>query len=434
MAGLAAVLVLSGCATRIPLQVQRTPTLNTSGIQRVAVMPFDGRYFGVAQYATNVAASKIQETGNFTLISPAVIGPRRRAGQDFADLVDALFIGEITRIGEESGSRTGERTVKNKDGSERTETYITYYRNVEVEFTYSLVRARDGAVIGPVTRRGATGASSGESGRLASAEALARRIVDVQMATLYRDIVPYTLTVRRVMAKETNKALQPQMESALAQVKAGNYKIARDAYLAIYENSKSMAAAENASVILEALGETQVAADLMGRIFDETGNPKAKNILARLNKELQESAMVDEYQDTQKDARSPAEKAAEVASAEVQNHLSGNARVWIINNSSAENVLANNVIDNITAALIRRGITVVDRQNTELILEEQKFQMSGHVNDADIVRAGNLAGVNNVIMVSVLGAGAMRRLQVRVIDVQRGTVVMQSDTGDRWSL
>jgi hypothetical protein len=254
------------------------------------------------------------------------------------------------------------------------------------------------------------------------------------MATLYRDIVPYTMTVKRAMAKETNKALQPEMESALAQVKAGNYKAALSAYVAIYERTQSMAAAENASILYEALGETRAGADLMQRIVNETGNPKARDILARLNKELQESAGVDEFQDAQMDTRSPAEKAAEVASAEVQKFLADDARVWIINNSAAENALINSVIDNMTAALLRNGITIVDRQNTELIQAEQRFQMSGDVNDNDIVSVGNLAGVSNIIIASVQGAGAMRRLQVRMLDVQRGTVLMQSDTGDKWSL
>jgi hypothetical protein len=108
--------------------------------------------------------------------------------------------------------------------------------------------------------------------------------------------------------------------------------------------------------------------------------------------------------------------------------------VLIINNSAAENALVNSVIDNMTSALLESGVTVVDRQSTAMIQAEQEFQMSGHVSDSDIVSVGNMAGANKVVIVSVTGTGAMRRLQVRVLDVETGTVLMQSDAGGRWSL
>jgi hypothetical protein len=428
----ASVLMMAGCAPSVTLKVQRTPALNTGGIQRLAVMPFKtergGGYQSVAQHATTAAQAKIQSTNHFTLVSPTAVEPRRRAGEAFDDLADALFIGQIVRIDEETNSEQGQKT--DKDGNKITYTY--YVRDVEVEINYSIVKARDGAIIGPVTRKGRARDRNDSRRDLASDEALAKRVIDNLMSSLPRDIAPYTITVSRPLAKDPNKALKPQMESALAQVKSGNYVVARDAYIAIYDSHKSMAAAENASIILEALGETQAGADLMQRVFDETGNPRARDVLARLNKELSESAGVGDFKD--KSARSPAERAAETAGDEVRKYLPEDSRVWIINNSAEESALANSVIDNVAAALLKNGVTVVDRQNTDLIQAEQAFQMSGHVNDDEIVSAGNLAGVNRIIFVSVIGSGAARRLQVRVLDVTRGTVLMQSDTGDKWSL
>jgi hypothetical protein len=170
----------------------------------------------------------------------------------------------------------------------------------------------------------------------------------------------------------------------------------------------------------------------MQRVLAETGNPRAGKVLARLNRELQETAGVGAFKD--KNSRSPAERVADAASGEVRKYLAGDARVWIINNSAAENALVNAVIDNMASALLRDGITVVDRQNADLIQAEQEFQMSGHVSDDDVVRIGNAAGANKIIVVSVSGTGAMRRLQVRVLDVEKGTLLMQSDTDDKWSL
>jgi hypothetical protein len=171
----------------------------------------------------------------------------------------------------------------------------------------------------------------------------------------------------------------------------------------------------------------------MQRVIDETGNPKAKEILARINAELRQTEKVDEFK-ASKDIKNPAEKIAAVAISEVQKHLPNDARVWIINNSASENALINNVIDNMASMFLQNGVTVVDRQNTNLLQAEQRFQMSGHVNDDDIVGIGNLAGANTVVMLSVIGSGAARRLQVRMIDVQKGILIMQSNTDEKWSL
>jgi hypothetical protein len=429
---LALALVLASCSSpKVALNVQRAPTLNTSGIQRVAVMPFESArhgYQAVAKHATSVAAGKIQATNNFTLVSYAMVEPRRRAGQSFDDLVDALFTGQIMNIDEKSDCSSKSYTDKKGE----TTVHTTCIREVQVEFNYSFIRSRDGTIIGPVAKKGSASASSDNMGGLPSIEALAINVVDAQMAYMHRGIAPYTVTVTRPLAKESDKALQPQMEAALAHVNSGNYIAARDAYISIYDISKSMAAAENASIILEALGETKAAADLIQRVAAETGNPRAREILARLNMELQQTAAVGEFK--AKDSRSPAEKVAKIAFEETQKHFPDSARVWIINNSAAENVLINNVIDNMAAAFLKNGITIVDRQNTALVQAEQRFQMSGHVNDDDIVGIGNMAGVNRVIILSVIGSGPLRRLQVRVLDVQRGILLMQSDTDEKWSL
>jgi hypothetical protein len=428
-----AALVLVGCATTVTLRVSRTPTLDTSGIRRVAVMPFETTarrnilLKNAAQHATAVAADRIRATNNFTLVSPTVIEPRRSSGQNFDDLADALFIGQITHINESTTTEVGYRT--DKTTGEKVE-YTYYVRDVEVGFTYSFVLARDGTVIGPVTKTGHANNMNENAFGLVSVETLVKRIIDSQMNSLYRDIAPYTVTISRALAKETNKALRPQAETALMDVKAGNYKTARDAYLAIYETHKSIAAAENASILFEALGETETGADFMQRVLAETGNPRARNILDRLNRELRETAKVSEF----KNPKSQTERVAGIATDEVLKHLPDNARVWIINNSATENALINNVIDNMTAALLQNGITVVDRQNTALIQAEQAFQMSGDVSDDDIVKVGHTAGANKIIIASISGTGAIRRLQIRVLDVEKGTLLMQSDASDKWGL
>jgi hypothetical protein len=426
-------LTLASCATIITLSVPRTPTLDTSGIKRLAVMPFESPnrtslFKSAAQYATTVATSSIRATNNFILVSPIVIGPRRRAGQNFDDLADALFIGRIIQINEKTDAHEGER--KDKETGEKVK-YTYYVREVEVEFTYSFVRSLDGTILGPVTRKGHANDTNEFIDKITSVEVLVKKVIDTQMKYMHMDIAPYTTTVFRSLAKEPGKSIRPEMNSALMYVKSGNYMAARNAYAAIYESYKSMAAAENASILFEALGQTEAGADFMQRVFNETGNPRAQFVLARLNKELQEIAGTSGFRD--KTARSPIERVSVTASDEIQRHLAGNAKVWIINKSAAEDELMNSIVDNVVSALLRNGVTIVDRQNTDLIQTEQIFQRSGHVSDDDIVRIGSTAGANRIIIMSVSGTGAARRLQVRLLDVERGTLLMQSDIGERWN-
>jgi hypothetical protein len=107
--------------------------------------------------------------------------------------------------------------------------------------------------------------------------------------------------------------------------------------------------------------------------------------------------------------------------------------VWISNNSPNQ-VLAEAVVDNITAGFIRKGIRIVDRQNSALIEAEQRFQLSGNVSDNDFVSIGNAAGANIIAVIGITGTGAVRRLQVRVLDIETRAAIMQSDTGERWQL
>jgi len=426
-------LIFSACATTIQLKVQHPPTLNTAGIKRIAIMPFetasqDRVYREAAQYATTSATGKIQALNYFTLIDPSEIERLRKNNQSIENYVDALFTGRITRVDSKDSATQGQ--YKNKDGD--TIYYTTYERNVEIEFNYSLTRSRDGSLIGPVSRKGSSSSSSENRDEVKSTADLLRSVIDGQLRSLGREIAPYTAIESRDLAKDKSKdkALQAEMKDALAQVKAGNYKIALTAYLGIYERYGSFAAAENASILHESFGDTQTAAIFMQRVSEETGNPRAREILARLNKILQDQAtLANEYTDN----RGQTERVSAFASDEIQKVLPKNARVWIYNNAAA-NQLTAAVVDNITSGFIRKGIRVVDRQNAALIEAEQKFQMSGSVSDNDFLSIANAAGANTIVVIGISGSGATRRLQVRVLDIEKRTAIMQSDTGEKWQL
>lgn len=430
------ILIMAGCTTKIALQVQRTPNLDTAGIKRIAVMPFefDGTgiiYKSAAQHATNVATNRIMATNHFTLIDPATVNNARRSGRKGAGIenyVDAEFKGRITRVEEQTTPQQGQ--YKDKNTGEMI-TYTYYIRQVEVELSYSFTRARDGSIIGPVTKKGTTNANANTQDELPSVNALAAKAIENGLAGLHRDVAPYTITIQRSLEKEPDKALKTQMNEALAYVNGGNYTAACRAYLAIWESHQSVAAAVNASILYEAMGETQNAANFMQLVVTASGSPLARDVLARLNRELGEKAGVAQFTDTQNQVQ----RAANHAVIELQKILPAEAKLLILNNAASNHKnLADDVVDNMTSIFSKNGAAVVERQMLNKATEEMIFQRGGSVNDEDIVSVGNFAGANTIVFVNITGKGADRRLQIRALDIGTGTVILQSGSGKEWYL
>ena len=427
------VLIFAGCASTVRIQVARTPTLNTAGIRRISVMPFGASYgnavsLETALYVTSAATNRIMSLNHFTLVDPFIIEHLLNNNENIEGHVDALFTGQITRTDSKESTSQYQRT--DKDGN--TYTVIMYTREVEMEFNYYFTRVRDGTLIGPVFKKGTASSSSENWYELQSAADLLRTVADTQLRYLHQDIAPYVVIENRRLESErsNNKELKARMKDASTQVRSGSYRIALESYLGIYEEYKNFAAAKNASILYEALGYTQTAANFMSAVFNETGNMQAAQELARLNRILRDQATIAaEYQD----ARSQTERVAAHASNEIQKILPANAKVWVYNNS-INNVMADAIVDNITAGLLNRGVDIVDRDNLALIEAEQLFQMSGYVSDNDFVSIGNTAGANVIVIAAVTGTGDMRRLQLRVLDIERGVPILQSDTGSAWRL
>jgi len=430
MALAASILMLAGCSPSIQMAVKRPPTLNTSGITRIAVMPFEaqGGSSEMAQYATNVAAANIQAMNHFTLVDKSMIESLRHSGQSIESVVDATFVGRMTRT--QAGQDAKPYSWKDKDGNVHSGT--NYTTIVEVDFNYSLMRARDGSLIGPVSKSLRRSATSSDG--YPSAQALMRQAVDGGLAYVGRDLAPWTQIVKRTFEadKTPNEALKADMKNALAMVKAGSYKQALEAYLKIYGQYKSVAAAVNASYLHESFGDTQAAFALVKEAYDATGNPKIKVRLDDLSNILKDQeVLATDYSDK----KSAAEKKSDAAIEKIKTFLPPGAKV-LIYNSTPNNERANAIYDNITASFINSGISVVDRDqlSAALIQEEQQTQMSGAVNDDDIVRIGNATGANTIVIIGVDGAGALRRLRVKIVDVEKRAPIFVSDTGEEWQM
>jgi len=293
--------ILSACATKIKLEVEKLPDLNTSGIRRIAIMPFETAsnnvdYRRMAQYATGVVNKKILETDYFTLVDPSIIQNLKNNNQSIENYADAVFYGRITSLNTISRSNT--HRYRDREG--KLKKYTTYYREADIEFNYYLVRAIDGSKIGPVYFKGRKTSSGDSWYSIKNLNELLRSVIDDQLRNLLQNLAPYKITENRRLAKEKSKekVLLNEMKEALAFVKTGNNRTALNAYLDIYSRNKNMAAAENASILYEALGDAPLAAEFLQRVYEETGNPKAEELLARLEKILSDKAtLISDYYD-----------------------------------------------------------------------------------------------------------------------------------------
>ena len=433
------ILVFSGCATKIQFNAQRAPNLDTTGIRRIAVRPFDAVGSGTydaARYATSVVTSRFQELNDhFTLVNFQTINDAGRRGESAETYVDATFTGQISRVAVNDRSENNTRRV-NKGTRDNPnwvdERYTIFFRTVEVEFNYSFTRVRDGSLIGPINKRGSESSSSEDRARLPSGESMVRSIIDGQLRGFSRDVAPHVVSISRTLESDSNMDIKPQMDAALAQVRGSNYLQARDSYLAIWRSHNSVAAAINVSILYEVLGDTGAALRFMNDVFAATGSPKANTVIERLRNELGHQASVQQHAEEQQ--QRPGERAANHAVNEITKSLPREPRLWIYNTATSNQDLVNNVIDNMTSTFLNNGVTVVERQRINIIFSEQNFQYSGMVNDNDLVSIGRLAGVNTIVLIDIVGRGYERRLQVRVLDVTTGNVRMQSSASNEWQL
>jgi hypothetical protein len=397
--------------------------MDTSGINRLAILPFTSTQGGtarqVAEALTGKAVEVIQSTRKFTIIDAAEVRQRQNANENLANFVDGLLSGELTNLASKDSSTYHKAT-------EKRDAYTTYTREVTLDFTYRLVRVRDGSLAGQITKTGSGSAYSDVAQKeLASVFVIAQRIINTELRYLNRDVAPWSIEERRELMNETskNKQLKQRMKDAQALVKEGSYKSAFNAYVKIYQDDESLAAGYNAAIMTEILGDLPGAIERMRLLEETTGNPKAATELARMRQTLAEGKAVDEkFGDTS----GLAQLAVKQAANEIMGQLRLGSKISLLNISSTETELMEYVLDGVTQALIKSGgVTVVDRQNQALIDAEQQFQLSGVVSDDSAVSIGNQLGVDTIITCSIAGANNLRRMIIRILSVETGEIIYQ---------
>jgi hypothetical protein len=405
--------------------------MDTTGIKRVAVVPFDGgqKFTSQATHATNAAIMNLQATNAFTMISPTIVDAAKSRGESMESYVDAIFTGQILRV-ESSFADPVVNTWTDRQG--KTHRTTTYETSVLVELNYHFSRSRDGSMIGPRVRTSTEKASSTE--KQPDPAPLINSAIDNIFRSMRSDVAPYTTFVSRTLLQDkTNKDLQKNQMKQLEQlVKSGNYVSARNSYVALWDSHRSIPAAINASFMMEATGQTIEARDFMQNVLTATASPAVQSRLNELNSEL--SAQSQLVQFVVASRQSNVSNATNHAIAEIRSVLPASPRIWIQNITSAHHNIANEVIDNMTSAFIGASITFVERQAINLALDELNLQMTEFVNDDQMTQLGRMIGATNAILVSITGEGARRRLSVRVLDISTGRILMQSSTDSSYEI
>ncbi|MDR2864838.1 MAG: CsgG/HfaB family protein [Spirochaetaceae bacterium] len=421
---------LISCATKIDVKVTRPPAFDTSGVKRIAVMPFDvssgsGEYSltrSIAGELTMLAGEIVLETGRFTLIASEEVKRLERSGENIANYVDAYINGTVNDVSVKDDSSRHTYT----DAKGKTTTSYTYTRRVNLDFTYRLVNARDGSIIGQRTQSQSSSSQSSERSNLESASGLARDLAQSQIRGMSRDIAPWVSLEKRTLAEETSKDknTKTQMKEAESLVEEGSYKAAFTRYDKIYDDTGSFAAGYNAAIMAEALGNLEGAISAMQRVYDDTGNSVALADLSRMRKDLADANTV---KTKHSDNDGSIERIIKQASVNIAGNLPRNSRLSLLNISTTEKQFSDYVIDNIMTELVNSAkLTVIDRQNSTLLSAERNFQASGLVSDETAVSIGHELGVDTIVLCSVAGASNLRRLMIRALNVETGKIIYQT--------
>ena len=139
-------------------------------------------------------------------------------------------------------------------------------------------------------------------------------------------------------------------------------------------------------------------------------------------------------------ARSAHTRVVAKASEELLKVLPSGSKVWIHNRATGnETAIAAGIIDDLTSIMLENNIIPVDRESASLLAAERNIQLSGDVRDSDIMSIGNQIGAEylatiNIIVTNPGGAGIVRRAQMRVLNIETASLLMQSDTSDDWRI
>jgi hypothetical protein len=333
-------------------------------------------------YLTDQAKQLIPATGKFTVVS---------ANDPNAD---GVFFGELRSV----AAKDDQQSSQHKDKNGNIYTTTTYTRVVSVEFVYGVNNSRTGMPLGTVNKKGTQRSSASEPSGLADSLTIAKGIVDSQMRDLVKDLVPTIVSSNETLMEETSKdkAVKQLMKTAKALVKNNNYDEAIKQYDQIAAKHNSVAAKTNANILRKAIESDAAASAKMTQLDSERVGL--------------------------------AERAVKSVVDSLSSKLPAGSVIMVMKQNATEARMLDDLLDRITTAIVQDGkLKVVDRSNQALIQAEQKFQLSGDVDDNSAVSIGKQLGAKYAVLFSITGASSSRRLTLKVLNIQTSQIDDQSN-------
>jgi predicted nucleic acid-binding protein len=111
------------------------------------------------------------------------------------------------------------------------------------------------------------------------------------------------------------------------------------------------------------------------------------------------------------------------AAGKIMSGLTPKTRVAIVYVTAKDAEVSEYMAEELEFIMVDKGFILVDRSQLDKIRAEQKFQLSGDVDDSKAISVGKMAGANVIITGSVTGTGDLRRLRLRALDTQTAQVL-----------
>ena len=103
----------------------------------------------------------------------------------------------------------------------------------------------------------------------------------------------------------------------------------------------------------------------------------------------------------------------------VQARFTEKVRVAVLNIGFESDNVSQYIIDELNSSLVNAGnITVVDRQESNLILAERNLQLSGEVSDETALGIGKTLGVQYILTGSLIETDNGFRLRTKMLNVE----------------
>ena len=117
------------------------------------------------------------------------------------------------------------------------------------------------------------------------------------------------------------------------------------------------------------------------------------------------------------------DQAVQKAAENIENMLPQGVKIALLNFSSPSAPLSEYILEELSASLVNGGkLVVVDRKELDLIRQEERFQLSGEVNDESAQNIGKKLGAQVIVSGSLNDVGKNYRFRVKTLTVETAAI------------